>query len=178
MWEAALWECTQHKYMVCYSVAVVESMLNISLLLFFNNNENWCDGSKNNKSLFSRNTVYESVLENPSIAQSSLYVAIIIQHFVSVYVYMLQYISTTVMHGANVLPCYKHQQWLGINCAQTRYRITQRYERTTLRSETYVVERELHELQYDVQIFGLSLLIIAENLIFLSLGVFVCTYSI
>jgi hypothetical protein len=55
--------------MAFYSVAFVERMLNTSLLLFFNNNENRCDGSKSNKSLFNRNTVYESVLENPSIAK-------------------------------------------------------------------------------------------------------------
>lgn len=56
--------------MVFYSVVVVERMLNTSLLLLFNNNENRCDGSKSNKCLFNRNTVYESVLENPSFAQS------------------------------------------------------------------------------------------------------------
>jgi len=42
----------------------------------------------------------------------------------------------------------------------------------------HVVETELYELQYDVQIFGFSLLIIAENFIFLSFFVLVCTYSV
>lgn len=96
--------------MALYSVAVVERKLDTSLLLFFNNNENSCDGRKTNNSLFNRNTVYESVLENPSIAQSSLYVAVITQHLVSLYVCMLRYISTTIRHGAHVLPCLKHQQ--------------------------------------------------------------------
>jgi len=88
------------------SVAVVERMLKPSLLLFSNKNENNCDGNKSNN----RNTARESVLENPSIAQSSLYVAIIIHHFVLAYVNMMQYISTTIRHGAYLLPCHKHQQ--------------------------------------------------------------------
>jgi hypothetical protein len=90
--------------MAFYSVAVVERMLNTSLLLFLKKNENICDVNKSKN----KSTAHESVLENPSIAQSSLYVAVIIQHFVSVYVYTLQYISTTIMHGAYVLPCHKH----------------------------------------------------------------------
>ena len=95
--------------MAFYSVGVLERMLNTSLPLFFNNNENSCNSSKSSKSLFTIHTAYESVLENLSIAQSSLYVAVIVLHFVSVYVYMLRYISTAIRHGAYLLPCHKHQ---------------------------------------------------------------------
>jgi len=115
LWKAALSKCTQHKCMAFYSVAVVERMMNTSLLLFFNKNENNCDSNKSNN----RSAAHETVLENPSIAQSSLYVAGTIQHFVPVYIYMLQYISTSIRHGAYVLPCHKHQQWQGINSPQT-----------------------------------------------------------
>jgi hypothetical protein len=55
-----------------YSVAFVQRMLNTSLLYSFNSNGKNRDGSKSDKNLFNRNTAYESVLENPSVAQSSL----------------------------------------------------------------------------------------------------------
>jgi hypothetical protein len=58
--------------MAFYSVAVVQRMLNTSLFLLLNSNKKICDGSKSDKKLFNRNTAYESVLENPSIAQSLL----------------------------------------------------------------------------------------------------------
>ena len=83
-------------------------MLNISLLLFSNKNENTCDSSKSKASLLIRNAVYENVLEIPSNAQSSLYVAVILQHFASVHVYMFRYISITITRGLYVLSCHKN----------------------------------------------------------------------